>query len=132
MNQRLLGWLCATVVMWLGVGNCAQGQLPPDFPLLSILPNTNPTPGCLFGSLSVSNVPGYSRSSYEKVGGIVYSRYASAALVDSLGRSYPASRPSFTAYELKRLPLKHGFPTNTSGIKGQRANSFRACGKDKE
>jgi hypothetical protein len=38
----------------------ASAQLPPDFPHFSLVPNTNPAPGYLFGSLSVSNVPGYS------------------------------------------------------------------------
>ena len=38
----------------------AAAVLPPDFPLFSLAPNTNPAPGYLFGSLSVSNVPGYS------------------------------------------------------------------------
>ncbi len=38
--------------------NNATAQLPPDFPQVSFWPNTNPAPGYLFGTLSVSNVPG--------------------------------------------------------------------------
>ncbi len=39
---------------------CIQthAQLPPDFPQVSLWPNTNPAPGYLMGTLSVSNVPG--------------------------------------------------------------------------
>ena len=44
----------------LGLAHHATGALPPDFPIFTLWPNTNPAPGYLFGSLSVSNVPGYS------------------------------------------------------------------------
>jgi len=49
-----------TLLALLGASAQLNAQLPPDFPQLSIAPNTNPAPGCLFGSLTVSNVPGYS------------------------------------------------------------------------
>ena len=41
-------------------GAQTQAQLPPDFPQLSILPNTNPAPGYFFGSLAANGVPGVS------------------------------------------------------------------------
>ena len=61
MNTKriLCSWtIVATVLGFACVG--AKAQLPPDFPQLAIAPNTNPAPGYLFGSLTVSNVPGYS------------------------------------------------------------------------
>jgi hypothetical protein len=59
-TERILcAWtIVATVLAFVCVK--ANAQLPPDFPQFSLAPNTNPAPGCLFGSLSVSNVPGYS------------------------------------------------------------------------
>jgi hypothetical protein len=38
----------------------AKAQLPPDFPQLSIAPNTNPVPGYLFGSVNAGGVAGKS------------------------------------------------------------------------
>jgi len=58
MNR--IGWLGVVAVALLGDGTGTRAALPPDFPQLSILGNTNPAPGYLFGSLCVSNVPGYS------------------------------------------------------------------------
>lgn len=61
MKTKLSFVLCGGIIAAFGMaGTDAQAQLPPDFPHVSILPNTNPAPGYLFGSLSVSNVPGYS------------------------------------------------------------------------
>ncbi len=55
-TRRGLGLLALAGVA--GFLNHAAAQLPPDFPQVSLWPNTNPAPGYLFGSLSVSNVPG--------------------------------------------------------------------------
>ena len=55
--------LCASTIVATVLGFAcvkANAQLPPDFPHFTLAPNTNPAPGYLFGSLSVSNVPGYS------------------------------------------------------------------------
>ena len=60
MTMNKVGWLCVAAVALLRLCTGARAALPPDFPQLSILQNTNPAPGYLFGSLSVSNVPGYS------------------------------------------------------------------------
>jgi hypothetical protein len=60
MNMMKVGLVCVTVVTFLGAGTNANAQLPPDFPQLSILANTNPAPGCLFGSVNATGVPGYS------------------------------------------------------------------------
>jgi hypothetical protein len=61
MIMKKVDLFCAAVVMLFGLAcPAAKAQLPPDFPQLSILPNTNPAPGYLFGSLSVCNVPGVS------------------------------------------------------------------------
>lgn len=59
-TERILCvWTIAATVLGFACVK-AKAQLPTDFPLFTILPNTNPAPGYLFGSLSVSNVPGYS------------------------------------------------------------------------
>src|ERR1035441_9184118 len=42
----------------LGFTRESTAALPADFPQYTLLPNTNPAPGYLFGTLSVSNVPG--------------------------------------------------------------------------
>ena len=61
MNTKLSFVLCGGILAAFGMaGSDAQAQLPPDFPQVSLWPNTNPAPGYLFGTLSVSNVPGYS------------------------------------------------------------------------
>ena len=61
MKMKLSFLLRAGLLAALGlVCTGALAQLPPDFPQYTLLPNTNPAPGYLFGSLSVNNVPGYS------------------------------------------------------------------------
>jgi hypothetical protein len=58
--MKKISLFCVTVVAALGACANANAQLPPDFPQLSIAPNTNPAPGYLFGSLSANGVPGVS------------------------------------------------------------------------
>jgi hypothetical protein len=61
MTTKMSVRLCTGVATAFGLAcTVVNAQLPPDFPQLSILPNVNPAPGWLFGSLSVSNVPGFS------------------------------------------------------------------------
>ena len=55
--------LCIWTIVAAAVGFAcvrAKAQLPPDFPQLSILPNTNPAPGYLFGSVNAGGVAGKS------------------------------------------------------------------------
>jgi len=61
MKKNLIPAVWAIVATVLGLAAMkADAQLPADFPQLSIVPNTNPAPGCLFGTLTASGVPGVS------------------------------------------------------------------------
>jgi hypothetical protein len=60
MNFKTFTFRVFVLASLLGLRFESAGALPPDFPLFTLQPNTNPAPGYLFGSLSVSNVPGYS------------------------------------------------------------------------
>ena len=60
MNMKKAIWFCITVAPLLGACTSLYAQLPPDFPALSIQPNTNPAPGYLFGNLDATGVPGVS------------------------------------------------------------------------
>ncbi len=59
IKRTLWVWTAVTALFGLACVS-VTAQLPPDFPQLSIAPNTNPAPGYFFGSVSVNNVPGYS------------------------------------------------------------------------
>ena len=56
MNMKLNIVLCAGILAALSLAD-AKAQLPPNFPEVSLWPNTNPAPGDFVGSLTVSNVP---------------------------------------------------------------------------
>ena len=60
MNIKKICLFGLTLASLLGLNHESTGALPTDFPQLTILPNTNPAPGYLFGSVTVSNVPGKS------------------------------------------------------------------------
>ena len=53
-------FIAGALAVWVVAGSQAGAQLPPDFPHVSIVPNTNPAPGDFFGTLSVNGVPGFS------------------------------------------------------------------------
>jgi hypothetical protein len=60
MNMKKTSWFGGAVMTLLGICTSLYAQLPPDFPALSIQPNTNPAPGYLFGNLDATGVPGVS------------------------------------------------------------------------
>ena len=61
MKKNLIPAVWAIVATVLSLAAMkADAQLPADFPQLSIVPNTNPAPGCLFGTLTASGVAGVS------------------------------------------------------------------------
>lgn len=60
MKKQEVKTLCITAVSLLGGVAIANAQLPADFPQFTLLPNTNPAPGCLMGSLTATGVTGVS------------------------------------------------------------------------
>lgn len=60
MKTRKAGIAGVTVMVLLGFTALASADVPADFPQFTLLPNTDPAPGCLIGSLTATGVTGYS------------------------------------------------------------------------
>lgn len=61
MKTKCLLLSCVAALTLVGaVQTTSNAALPPDFPPITIVSNSVPAPGYLFGSLSVSNVPAFS------------------------------------------------------------------------
>ena len=60
MKTKKAEMLGMTVMVLMGIATVARADLPADFPQFTLLPNTDPAPGCLIGSLTATGVAGVS------------------------------------------------------------------------